>query len=76
MPLKVLTPDGQVQRPDLGQFDPVNAFVEELGQVAEALRTGNTPQKLSAALARDAVVLCHREAESVRCGQPVTIDPL
>jgi hypothetical protein len=35
--------------------------------------SGKEPDLLSGKLARDALVLCHREIESVKTGKPVAI---
>ena len=70
VPLSVLTDDGKVQRPKLRAGD---AFAEELKEVIRSVR-GNTPSRLLAGeLARDAVVLCQKQTESVRRGRPVKV---
>lgn len=71
MPLKILTPNGKVVRPDLGDGNPIRAFEAEIKEVAQAIRTGKPSAILSGELARDAVILCQRQAESVRKGKPV-----
>ena len=75
MPLKVLTDDGQVLRPDLeGDGDPVDAFVAELKEVERVLNSENaTSTILDARLARDAIALCEAQAESGRTGKPVLL---
>jgi predicted dehydrogenase len=73
MPLKVLTDKGKVLRPDLGDGDPVNAFVAEIKEVASSIRTGQTSALLSGELARDAILLCHKQTESVKKGRPVKV---
>ena len=66
MPLKVLTDDGQVVRPELGDGDPVAAFVIELSEVIDIV-SGQRPSSgvLDAKLARDAIELCHLQSQSV-----------
>jgi predicted dehydrogenase len=73
MPLKVVTDKGKVLRPDLKGGDEIAGFVEEIKEVAKAIRTGQPSTILSGELARDAVVLCHKQTESVRRGRPVTL---
>jgi predicted dehydrogenase len=72
-PLTVLLSSGKVLRPKLGSGDPVDAFVAELGEVARAVRT-NTPSPLLAGeVARDAIILCQKQTESVRRGRAVKV---
>lgn len=72
-PLTVVAENGKVFRPKLGSGDPVDAFVAELGEVVRAVRS-NTPSPLLAGeLARDAVVLCQKQTESVRLGRAVKV---
>ena len=45
-----------------------------VGQAAvEGVRTGREPDLLSGKLARDALVLCYRECESVQSGNAVAV---
>jgi predicted dehydrogenase len=73
MPLKILTANGKVVRPDLQGGDEVSAFVAEIKEAAQSIRTGRPSPILSAELAQDAIVLCHRQTESVRKGKPVKV---
>jgi predicted dehydrogenase len=73
MPLTVYEADGRVTRPDAGDGDPIRAFEREIEEVAAAIETGKPSPVLSGELARDAVVLCHRQTESVRSGRPVKV---
>jgi len=73
MPLKILTPDGKVIYPDVGDGDPVNAFVNEIKEVVQAIQTGEASPILSGNLARDAIRMCHAQSESVRTGAFVEI---
>ncbi len=73
-PLTVMAADGAVSRPDLsGGADPLAAFAAELQAAADGVRDGKPPDLLSGQLARDALVLCHKECESVKSGQAVTV---
>ena len=73
MPLKVLTDDGQVVRPDLGDGDPVNGFVAEIEEVVRCVESGNPSPILGGALARDAILLCHKQSESVKQAKPISV---
>jgi predicted dehydrogenase len=72
-PLSVILPDGTVERPELGSGGPGDAFVAELSAAAEAVETGSIPRVLSGALARQALVMCLAEVESVKTRQPVEV---
>ncbi len=65
MPLTVLDARGKVQNPTLGEHDEISPFVAEIKEVARAIRTGVTSPILGGDLARDAIVLAHKETESV-----------
>ena len=72
-PLTVLLDNGKVLRPKLGSGDPQDGFVAELTEMVRAVRS-NTPSPLLAGeLARDAVILCQKQTESVRRGRPVKV---
>ena len=68
MPLTVLTADGKVQRPAMKSADPVDAFVAELGEAMRAVKTGKRSTMLDGQLARDALLLCHKQTESLSQG--------
>lgn len=70
MPLTVLTPDGKAVRPELHDGD---AFEAELGDTVKAVRTGKPSPLLEGSLALDALVLCHKQTESVRRRRTVKI---
>jgi predicted dehydrogenase len=73
-PLTVLTADGGVSHPELsGGGDPLTAFTNEIQAAVEGVKAGEEPNLLSGKLARDALVLCHRECESVKSGKPVSL---
>jgi predicted dehydrogenase len=73
MPLKILDARGKVIRPELGADSPTAAFEAEIKEVAKSIRSGKPSAVLSGDLARDAIVLCHRQTESVRAGRPVKV---
>jgi predicted dehydrogenase len=72
--LTVLTADGKAEHPALaGGDDATAAFTLELQDAVDAIAAGREPDLLSGKLARDALVLCHKECESVRTGQAVSV---
>lgn len=73
MPVTVLTADGQVERPTIAGGDPIDAFVGELSEAARAVAEGSPSPLLNGELARDAVILCQRQTESVRSGCEVSL---
>lgn len=73
MPLTVILPDGTIERPELGAGDPVDGFVQELTIAAEAIASGRTAPQLDGDLARQALLLCLAEVESVRTGRAVEL---
>ena len=73
-PLTVLHANGRTERPTLGGMDdPITAFAAELEAAVEGLQTDREPDLLSGKLARDALVMCHCECESVRTGKIVAL---
>jgi predicted dehydrogenase len=76
VPLMVLTADGKVKQPKLkGGDDATTAFTHELQAAVEGVVSGKEPDLLSGQLARDALVLCHKECESVKTGKAVAVSP-
>ena len=73
VPLTLLNDKGEVEQVDLGDVDPIDAFVGELQYAVDAIDWENEPTALSGVGARDALLLCYKEAESVRTGQVVAI---
>ncbi len=73
-PVTLVTCDGKVKQPKLkGGGDPITAFTAELQTAVHAVRTDREPDLLSGKLARDALVLCHKECHSARTCRPVAI---
>lgn len=73
-PLTLLTADGKASQPQLaGGGDPLAAFTDEIQAAANGIAAGKEPDLLSGKLARDALVLCHRECESVKTGKAVNV---
>ncbi|MGF1579516.1 MAG: Gfo/Idh/MocA family protein [Gemmataceae bacterium] len=74
VPLTILHEDGSSEQPTLtGGDDPVSGFTREIQAAVDGITANKAPDLLSGQLARDALVLCHKECESVRTGQPVSI---
>jgi predicted dehydrogenase len=72
--LTLLTADGQSTQPELpGGGDPIAAFTAEIQTAVDAVRAGREPDLLSGTLARNALVLCHKECESVKTGRIVAM---
>jgi predicted dehydrogenase len=73
-PLTVLTADGKSEQPKLdGGSDATAAFTLELQAAVDGVRSGRAPDLLSGQLARDALVLCHKECQSVKLGEAVAV---
>ena len=68
LPLKVLTHDGEVVRPVLGDGDPVFAFGREISEVAKCLSQNKSSEILNGSLARDAIEICQMQSASVKAG--------
>ncbi|WP_029631227.1 Gfo/Idh/MocA family protein [Zavarzinella formosa] len=56
-----------------GGGDEITAFAEEIQTAVDAVTTGQMPDLLSGQLARDALVMCQKECESVISRKPVKI---
>jgi predicted dehydrogenase len=73
-PLTLLTSDGKAKMPKLkGGGDPLGAFTTEIQAAVDGAKEGKEPDLLSGQLARDALVLCHKECLSVRTGKAVAV---
>ena len=70
LPLTICDDGGRVLQPSLGDVDPVRAFVSEVSEVARSLESGRPSLLLSGDLARDAVLICQKETDSVLGGRP------
>jgi predicted dehydrogenase len=73
-PLTVLTADGKSEIPQLpGGDDATTAFTAEIQTAVDGIAKGKEPALLSGQLARDALVMCHKECESVLTGRAVKV---
>ncbi|GIW81307.1 MAG: oxidoreductase [Gemmatales bacterium] len=73
-PLTVYTSDGKAEQPKIeGSGDPTAAFTLELQAAVDSIAKGKAHDYLSGKLARDALVMCHKECQSVQTGSTVEI---
>jgi predicted dehydrogenase len=73
-PLTVLHADGSTTQPKFeGGGDATTAFTAEIQAAVDGVVGGRPPDLLSGKLARDALVMCHRECDSVRTGKAVAV---
>lgn len=72
-PLRVLTSTDEVLRPELGDGDMVAAFEREIIEVVRSVEANEPSPLLSGDLARDAIILGHKQTESVKKGEVVKI---
>ena len=73
LPLTVLTEDGKVERPDLPAGDEVDAFAQELADALAAVESGQPSDLLDGRLARDALILGHRQTQSIKTRQTIAV---
>jgi predicted dehydrogenase len=74
VPLTLFAADGKSEIVALpGDGDPLAAFTNELQAAVDGARTAKMPDLLNGNLARDALVLCHREIESVTTGRAIAV---
>lgn len=64
-PPTVLHASGEVEHVELGGGDPMDAFEKELSEATACFRENRTSDVLSGALAKDAIEICRRQADSV-----------
>jgi predicted dehydrogenase len=73
-PLTLLDSKGKVQEPKMPPGDPMlKAFDAEIPEVVRAATSGRPSALLSGDLARDAIVLCHKQTQAVRSAKTVKI---
>ncbi len=70
MPLKIITANQGVIRPEMPIGDDVAGFEAELREVQQALKSGVSSRILGCDLARDAIELCYRQTASLVTGTP------
>ena len=73
-PLTLYAEDGKAEQIQLGGGgEATTAFTLELEAAVAGVKGGKEPDLLSGKLARDALVLCHKECESVQTGRAVAV---
>jgi predicted dehydrogenase len=73
-PLTLLDSKGRAEQPALPSGDPMlMAFEAEIKEVAQSLASGRPSPLLSGELARDAIVLCHKQTQAVRNRRTVKV---
>ena len=73
-PLTVLDNKGHADQPQMPAGDPMLcAFAAEIKEVAQCVKTGQPSALLSGELARDAIVLCHKQQAAVKTGKLVKV---
>jgi predicted dehydrogenase len=74
VPLTVLAANGKTKQPRLkGGAEATAAFTAEIQAAVDGVAAGEAPDLLSGKLARDALIMCHKECQSVRTGKPVPV---
>ena len=72
--LTLLDAKGNAEHPPLPEGDPMlAAFEAEIAEVAQSIQSGKPSALLSGDLARDAIVLCHKQTQAVKSGKTVKI---
>ncbi|MGB0596708.1 MAG: Gfo/Idh/MocA family protein [Rubripirellula sp.] len=61
VPVTIMKQDGTVEKPELGDGDPVNAFVAEINAAARSIDQGETSPVLDANTAADALAICEMQ---------------
>ena len=72
-PPTIFGPEGDATQPELGDGDPMNAFVHQLTEVTECISSGKTSAILGGGLAGDAITLCRAQTESIRTSSTVSL---
>ncbi len=73
MPLTVLDDAGDVIEPEIGASDEITPFAAEIRELLDAIQAGRPSPILGGSLARDAIVLCHKQTEAVRERKTIAI---
>ncbi len=69
----LLNNKGKVQHPRLSDGDPMLAFADEIREVMNCVKQETPSEILDARLAKDAILLCQKQSESLRRGRPVRL---
>ena len=73
MPFTVIPAKGKSQTPKLGEGDVLDAFEAEIKEVVSCVKEGQRSPILGHDLARDAIVMCHKQTASAKKGRPQRI---
>jgi predicted dehydrogenase len=73
-PLTLLDSKGKAEQPKMPPGDPMLlAFDAEIKEVSRSVTSGQPSPLLSGELARDAIVLCHKQTQAVKSGKTVKV---
>jgi predicted dehydrogenase len=73
-PLTLLDSKGNAEQVKLPEGDPMlAAFDAEIKEVVQSIKSGKPSALLSGELARDAIVLCHKQTQAVKSGKTVKV---
>jgi predicted dehydrogenase len=73
-PLTLLDSKGNAEPVKLPEGDPMlAAFEAEIKEVVQSIKSGQPSAVLSGDLARDAIVLCHKQTQAVNSGRTVRV---
>jgi predicted dehydrogenase len=73
-PLTLFDSKGKATYPNLPAGDPMlAAFDAEIKEVVRSVTSGKPSELLSGNLARDAIILCHRQTQAVKSGKTVRV---
>ncbi|MEE2640744.1 MAG: Gfo/Idh/MocA family oxidoreductase [Planctomycetota bacterium] len=72
--LKILLPDGSIEKPDLAGGDDITGFEGEITEVVECIQSGRESEILGGELARDAILLAEKQSQSVKTGKVVQLE--
>lgn len=67
-PLTLLPATGRVEHPTLVGAEPMEVFAAEIDAVIQSVATSQPAAALAAPLAQDALLLCHKQSESLSLG--------
>jgi predicted dehydrogenase len=73
-PLTVINGKGKAEQPKMPPGDPMlSAFDAEIPEAVKSAAINKPSALLSGSLARDAIVLCHKQTQAVRSGKAVKV---
>jgi predicted dehydrogenase len=72
-PVTVLTDNGRVIQPKFTPGDEIDDFAAEMAEATRSVRTGTPSSMLDGELARDALILGHKQTQSILKRRPVKV---